>query len=88
MVSITGIIINVVLLILIILVAIAGISFNKSLSDCESNQSLHCYQIVCPCDDGNAGPCFGYAVKDGPRPGEFYCSSAPFTLVNQQGIPI
>jgi len=87
-VSIVGIIINVILLIVIIILVIIGVRFNSELKTCETKQSTFCYTIQCPCDD-DAGvkqpPCFGYAKQPADTPGQWYCSNAPLTAVNDQG---
>lgn len=86
-VSAIGIIINVVLLIIIIIVLIIALSYRRELELCESLPSPLCYNITCPCDDPTQGPCNGNAKRPGPadRPGTWYCSSAPQTLVDNNG---
>ena len=87
-VSIGGIIINVIMLLIIIGLVIAGVMYNSDLRDCETQQSPFCYTIQCPCDDQTTGPCFGYALSPGPQEGQYYCSNAPLTLVDSNGTPI
>jgi len=84
-VSVTGIIINVIMVLIIIGLIVAGIVYNNDLQACESQQSPFCYTIQCPCDNSSTGPCFGYAVMPGPQEGQYYCSNAPLTLVDSSG---
>lgn len=86
-VSVVGIIINIVMLILILMLVIAGVTFNKTLDRCENQQSPYCYTIQCPCDD-KSGPCFGNARIPGPRDGTWYCSNAPNSLVDDSGSSV
>lgn len=94
MVSVTGVIINLIMLVFIIILVIFGVSYQKALSICENNQSSFCYSIQCPCDatnpqiQGNAPPCFGYAKRPGKNPGQWYCSNAPTQLVDNDGSQI
>lgn len=84
MASAVGIIINIILLILLIVLVIAGLMFNKSLGECENQQSANCFTITCPCD--NPGPpCYGNAFRAGSDANTFYCINAPNTLVNEKG---
>lgn len=91
-VSITGIIINVIMVIIIIIIVIYGVMFNRELSICETQQSPFCYSIQCPCDlqpDGKQpAPCFGYAKMPAANPGQWLCSSAPSTVVDNNGKPV
>mgnify|MGYP006869415994 CR=1 FL=1 len=84
-VSISGIIINVIMIIIIIGLIIAGIVYNNDLNICKNTQSPFCYSIQCPCDDQTTGPCFGYALMNGNQEGQFYCSNAPLTAVDSNG---
>ena len=84
-VSVTGIIINVVMLLIIIGLLIAGIVYNNDLHSCDTQQSPFCYTIQCPCDNQTVGPCFGYALTPGPQEGQSYCSNAPLALVDSNG---
>ena len=93
-VSITGIIINVILVVVIILLLVLGFSYNSALSTCLNFESPYCYTLQCPCDNNvpvppapapKAGPCFGFAKRPGPREGTWYCSSAIYTLVDDDG---
>lgn len=86
-ISITGIVINVIVLILIIGLIITGIMFNNVLHECETEQSTFCYTIQCPCDSPqqNNPPCFGYAKRPGKKEGQWYCSNAPLTAVDNNG---
>jgi len=87
-VSIGGIIINVVMVVIIIIIVIVGFVFNNELTTCQNTASQLCYQIQCPCDNQQSGPCFGYASRPGSQSGSFYCSNAPGTLVDAGGIPL
>lgn len=84
-ISITGIIINIIMILVIIGLVIAGFIYNQDLQTCETKQSPFCYTIQCPCDDQSSGPCFGYAKMPGPTSGKWYCSNAPLTLVDNSG---
>lgn len=90
-----GIIINVVMIVIIIFIIIYGIVFPATeLETCETKQSRFCYTIQCPCDITNPQsntpeqnsqpPCFGYA-KMPSEDGNWYCSSAPYTKVDNAG---
>ena len=87
--SVTGIVINVIMVIIILVILIFGIMYNSALSTCETKQSKFCYNIQCPCDTSLSGtlppPCSGYAKMPGPNPGQWYCSNAPLTLVDNNG---
>lgn len=89
MVSIAGIALNLVMVVLIIVIVILAISFNSQLNNCLNRESPFCYQISCPCDGGSnaTGPCFGASYRPGPadRPNTWYCSTAPLTLVDNNG---
>ena len=84
-VSIAGIIINIIMLLIIIGLIITGVVFNGEAKTCENSQSPFCYTITCPCDNTTQGPCFGYAKSPGPQSGQWYCSNAPLTLVDDDG---
>lgn len=84
-VSIAGIVINVLMLLIIIGLIIAGVVYNNDLNTCKTQQSPFCYTIQCPCDDQNTGPCFGYALMPAAQEGQFYCSNAPLTIVDSNG---
>ena len=85
MVSVTGIVINAIMLIIIIILLIVGFTLNGELHTCETKQSPFCYTIHCPCDDPNAPPCFGYTKMPAENPGQWYCSNAPLTIVDDNG---
>jgi hypothetical protein len=89
MISITGIIINAIMVIIIIVLLVFGFMFNRELHACETKQSPFCYTIQCPCDSTTTGrpppPCFGYAKMQAERPGQWYCSNAPLTAVDDNG---
>lgn len=88
MVSITGIVMNILILIMIILVVIWGISVQRDLGTCLSEESQFCLNVMCPCDQNQeVGPCFGMAFRPGPREGTFYCSGSN-TLVDTRGRPV
>jgi len=84
-VSFTGIIINIIMLIVIIILLVFGFTFNSELRTCETNQSPFCYTIHCPCDSESTGPCFGYAKMPAAQSGQWYCSNAPLTIVDDNG---
>ena len=88
-VSVTGIVINVIMVLIIAVLIAIGLNFNNELRTCETRQSPFCYTIHCPCDappGGQAGPpCFGYAKMPAEKPGQWYCSSAPLTAVDDNG---
>ena len=84
-VSVGGIIINIIMVLIIVGLIIVGVVFNGELKTCENSQSTFCYTIQCPCDDISSGPCFGYAKSPGPQSGQWYCSNAPLTLVDDNG---
>ena len=91
--SITGIIINVVMVIIIIIIIIFGVMYNGELHTCETKQSNFCYNIQCPCDSSPGTgrlppPCFGYAKMPAQNEGQWFCSSAPLTLVDNSGNPV
>lgn len=94
MVSVTGILMNVMMLILIIIVLFLGLGAQTNLNNCLNTESPFCFSVQCPCDPRDpdnpalfTAPCFGYASRPGPREGTFYCSSAPNQLVNSDGNP-
>lgn len=84
-VSITGIVINVIMVFVIIGLIIAGIIYNQDLQTCENKQSPFCYTIQCPCDNQSTGPCLGYAKMPAAQPGQWYCSNATLTTVDNNG---
>lgn len=86
-VSIVGIILCVVIVIVIIIVLIVALAHRSELNKCEANPNHLCYTIACPCDDPSQGPCHGFAKRPGPedKPGTWYCSNTPVTLVNNDG---
>lgn len=89
-----GLAINFIMIIFIVLIVIYGVVFPMAeLEQCETKQSRFCYSIQCPCDiicqQSNSNctsdpPCFGYA-KMPSGDGNWYCSSAPFTKVDDNG---
>lgn len=86
-VSITGIVINVLMVIVIITILVIGWNFSNELVICETQQSPFCYTIQCPCDDPvgtQEPPCRGYA-KMPVGPNKWICSSAPLTIVDDNG---
>lgn len=87
-ISIFGVLINVFMLIIIIITLVFGFVYSGELNTCETQQSPYCYTIQCPCDSqstSEGAPCFGYAKMPGPNPGQWYCSNAPLTLVDNNG---
>ena len=84
--SITGIIINIFMVIIIFVIVALGFRYSNELTTCETRQSTFCYTILCPCDNPEqpTAPCFGYAKMPGPN-GNWYCSNAPNTLVDGSG---
>ena len=86
---ITGIIINLIMIVVIISLIIIGLMFTRDLNICQTQQSTFCYTIHCPCDSDantqNPPPCFGYAKMPGSISGQWYCSNAPLTLVDDNG---
>ena len=88
-VSVTGIVINVIMVLVIISLIILGLTYSNDLRVCENKQSPFCYTIQCPCDENegqqNVGPCFGYAKMPAGSPGRWYCSNAPLTMVDDNG---
>lgn len=89
MVSITGIIMNILLVIMILLVLFYGIGSQRDLNNCLSRESPYCLSITCPCDfepDGEtySAPCYGNAFRPGPSLNTFYCSGSN-TLVDEKG---
>ena len=83
--SISGILLNLALLIFIIVILFIGLSYRSQLETCENKQSPYCYTVQCPCDLESAAPCFGYAKQPGETSGTWYCSDAPYTLVDNNG---
>jgi hypothetical protein len=88
-VSIAGIIVNVIMVILIMVVAAVGFTFNADLQTCENMPSFFCPTIECPCDvtpgEDPPAPCFGYAKRPAGKTGQWYCSNAPLTVVDNNG---
>jgi hypothetical protein len=80
MVSVTGIIINVFMLIFIIILIGLGITYNDELNYCINNESPACYGVSCPCDDKD-NICKGNAKK---KYGDNYwiCSNTPRTVID------
>lgn len=87
-VTISGIILNIIFSIFIIIVIIFIFSTKSQLSTCENDQSPFCLTIQCPSDTGSPPPCKGYAKRPGPNPNTYYCSYAPNTLVDENGNAI
>lgn len=87
MVSVTGIIINVIMVIIIIVLVVFGVMFSNELKTCETKQSPFCYTIQCPCDTptSSSPPCFGFAKMPAEKPGQWYCSNAPLSIVDNNG---
>lgn len=91
MISATGIIINIFMVIIILVLVGLGLRYSNELHICETKQSTFCYTIQCPCDNpggtpsNNPPPCFGYAKMPAETPGQWYCSNAPLTLVDDNG---
>lgn len=79
-ISIAGVIINVIMVLIIIGLVITGIVHNSDLNRCKTQQSAFCYAIQCPCDNKDEGPCFGYAFRPGEKDNEFYCSNSPSSI--------
>lgn len=88
MVNVTGIVINIIMAIIIILIALYGVMLNSALRTCETKQSPFCYTINCPCDNQTNGPCLGYAKMPAGPPDQWYCSSAPLSIVDNNGNPV
>lgn len=86
--SITGIIANVVMIIIIIAILIFGMITSGELHKCETDPSTFCYVIQCPCDDPTQGPCFGYAKRPAGVDGQWYCSNNPDLKVDNSGTYI
>lgn len=84
-VSVTGIIINVIMLIVIVVLIVLAFMFNSELQVCEKEQSPFCYTIQCPCDAQSQPPCFGYAKMPAGNPGQWRCSNAPLSIVDGNG---
>lgn len=84
-ISITGVIINIVMIIIIIIIIVAGVTYNRDLKDCENKQSPFCYTIQCPCDTQQDAPCFGYAKMPAQKTGQWYCSNAVNSIVDNNG---
>jgi len=88
-VSVTGIVINSIMLLIILFLLVLGLNYQSLLHACQTTQSPFCYLIHCPCDvppgTKPQAPCFGYAKKPAGNPGEWNCSNAPFTVVNNNG---
>lgn len=82
MVDVPSIIIISFLVILIIIILIGIAMVYGKYNQCRNNESSYCYQITCP---GSNPPCGNYARRQGPREGTWYCSSAPETLVDDNG---
>lgn len=82
----------VLMLAVIITIIVAALGYRAEFNLCKTKQSPMCYQMRCPCDStvqtGYQAPCFGYAKMPGPSSGQWYCSNAVKTLVNDQGEQI
>lgn len=85
MANVGGIIVIVVLVAILLLVIGLSVYQYYGWNNCTKTESSYCYQIQC-LNDG-IKPCGNFAKRPGPRPNTWYCSSAPNTLVNDQGIP-
>ena len=83
-VTIAMILLTVLLLCAIIFVIVSAYLTMQAKKTCESQESPYCLSIECPCDN-NVAPCNGYASRNGEQPNTYYCSSAPDTLVDQDG---
>ena len=86
----TGIIVNVIMLIIITVALVFAFAYGAAVGQCENKESPYCYSVQCPCDiDPVSGlpsaPCFGYAKKPGPQPNTWYCSGSASTLVDTNG---
>ena len=93
MVSVIGVILNIIMVISTIILIIMGLAWNAELKICETKQSSYCYTINCPCDSPNELPCKGYAKMPGPKPGQWYCFNHPMgnnntVLVDDNGNTI
>lgn len=86
--NVTAIIIIIALLIIIAIMLVYIFRFRGEITTCQSTESPYCLVIGCPCNTASAGPCFGYAQRNGPTTGTFYCSNAPLTLVNSSGAAV
>ena len=88
-VSVLGLMVNFIMLIIIAIILVAGFTYNRELTTCETKESPYCYIVQCPCDVDSSGqgeaPCFGYTKTPGAKPGTWYCSGAPLTLVDNNG---
>lgn len=82
--SVAGIIIDVAALLLLAFFVLLYFAYDRDLTRCKEMPSTFCYTISCPCDDPKQGPCFGYAKRPSGD-GNWYCSSAPYTKVNDDG---
>lgn len=83
-----GILINIAMVLIIIVTIIFGVIYNNDLTRCETQQSTFCHVIQCPCDGQGSNaepPCFGYAKMPASQPGQWYCSNAPLTIVDDNG---
>lgn len=88
-VSVTGIVINVIMVLVIISLIVVGLNFSTELNTCETKESQFCYTIHCPCDAAPGTqpgpPCFGYTKMPAGNAGQWYCSNAPLTVVDDNG---
>lgn len=85
------IVLDLIMVVLIVLVGIFIFYANGTLKDCQNNQSNYCYTIQCPNQTTTSLPCKGYAQRPGPVTNgnpTYYCSYAPYTLVDQNGNAI
>ena len=87
-VSVAGIIVNIIMLLIIVAIIVIGIIYNNDLKMCENKQSPFCYTIQCPCDTQQEAPCFGYAKMPAEVSGQWYCSDAPLTAVDNNGTRV
>lgn len=91
MVNIAGLIINIIMLLFIITLVILGVIYDGQLNNCIKNQSPLCYSVSCPCDstdtasdDYKNSPCKGNSKKK-YADGQWICSNAPRTVVDNKG---
>lgn len=87
-VSVTGIVVNIALLVGIIIVVLYGFYWNGQLHRCETAQSPFCLYVQCPCGDYTKPPCYGYAQRPGPKEGQWYCSNSYLAVVDDNGRPV
>lgn len=68
----------------IVFIVLIGLSYQRSLTICETNPSELCYNIHCPCSEDSQGPCFGFA-KRSVGENRWVCINSPLTVVDNQG---